>query len=187
MSVDIAWLEEKVLKRTLTSEERESLSCIQVKSYKAWDKIIEQNQPGGTLYIFRSGLADVEDNNGKEDRVRIANIKEGTMFGELSFMSDETTTAEVIAKEACEVYQISRDDFSELMRNQQALAYTFMCRILNNQGKIIREMNSQMIPILRNLSKKANSLPLFVKLFPIFFIIAYILAFFYISYKDFSY
>jgi len=186
MSVDIAWLEEKVLKHTLTPEEREALSCIQVKSYNAWEKIIEQDQPGGTLYIFRSGAADVEDNNGKE-RVRIADIKEGTMFGELSFMSDEKTTAEVIAKETSEVYQISRDDFSELMRSQQNLAYTFMCRILNNQGKIIREMNSQLVPILRNLSKKANSLPLFVKLFPIFFIIAYILAFFYISWKDFSY
>jgi len=186
MSVDITWLEEKVLKRTLTPEERQALSCIQVKSYNAWDKIIEQNQPGGTLYIFRSGVADVEDNDGKE-RVRIANIEEGTMFGELSFMSDEPTTAEVIAKEKSEVYQISRADFSELMRNQQALAYTFMCQMLNNQGRIIREMKSQLAPILRNLAKKANSLPLFVKLFPIFFIIAYILAFFYISWKDFSY
>jgi len=186
MSVDFTWLEESVLKRTLTSEEKKALSCIQIKSYKAWDKIIEQDQDGGTLYIFRSGVADVEDNNGS-DRVRIANIKEGTMFGELSFMSDEKTTAEVIAKETSEVYQISRGDFSELMRNQQNLAYTIMCRILNNQGKIIREMNSQLVPILRNISKKANSLPLFIKLFPIFFIIAYIMAFSYISWKDFSY
>ena len=182
----MAWLEREVLKRELTEDERDALQCVQVHSYKAWEKIIEQNQPGGTLYIFRSGKASVEDTNG-ENRVCIADIEEGTMFGEMSFMSDDKTTAEVISKEACVVYQISRADFSALMRDQQALAYTIMCQIFNNQANIIREMNSQLIPILYNLKKKANSLPLFVKLFPLFFIVAYMLAFFYISWKDFSY
>ena len=186
MSIDIKWLEENVLKRTLTQEEREAIQCIQVKSYNTWDKIIEQNQPGGTLYVLRSGTADVEDNNGK-DRVKIANIKEGTMFGLTSFMSDDNTTAEVTAKESCTVYELTKQDFCGLMRNHQNLAFTILNRVLNNQSKVIRAMNAQMIPILRNLAKKANSLPLFVKLFPIFFIIAYVLAFFYISWKDFSY
>ena len=186
MSIDIAWLEEHVLKRTLTSEERQAIQCIQAKNYNTWDKIIEQNQPGGTLFILRSGTADVEDNNGK-DRVKIANIKEGSMFGITSFMNDGNTTAEVTAKEICEVYELTKDDFCFLMRNHENLAFTILNQVLNNQSKVIRAMNAQMIPILRNLAKKANSLPLFVKLFPIFFIVAYMMAFFYISWKDFSY
>ena len=187
MSIDIAWLEENILKRTLTAEEREAIQCVQVKTYNAWDKIIEQNQPGGTLYVLRSGTADVEDNNGK-DRVKIANIKEGTMFGLTSFMNDDsTTTAEVMAKETCVVYELTKEAFAVLMRDHQNLAFTIIHRVVSNQSKIIRAMNEQMLPILRNLAKKANSLPLFVKLFPIFFIIAYVLAFFYISWKDFSY
>lgn len=186
MSIDIAWLEKKVLKRTLTTDERAALHCIKVKTYKTWDKIIEQDQPGGTLYILRSGTADVEDNNGK-DRVKLANIKEGNMFGLTSFMSDDTTTAEVMAKDECEVYELAKEDFSTLMRNHQNLAFTIIHRVLNRQSKIIRKMNAQMIPILRNLARKANSLPLFIKLFPILFVIAYITAFFYISWKDFSY
>jgi len=187
VSIDIEWLEENILKRTLTPEEREAIQCIQVKNYNTWDKIIEQNQPGGTLYVLRSGTADVEDNNGK-DRVKLANIKEGTMFGLTSFMNDDnTTTAEVMAKETCVVYELTKEDFSVLMRDHQSLAFTIIHRVVSNQSKVIRAMNAQMIPILRNLAKKANSLPLFVKLFPVFFIIAYMLAFFYISWKDFSY
>ncbi|MDX8402815.1 MAG: cyclic nucleotide-binding domain-containing protein [Mariprofundaceae bacterium] len=186
MSIDFDWLEKNVLKRTLTPEERNALKCMKAQTYNAWEKIIEQNQPGGTLYIFRSGVADVEDNNG-QDRVSIANIKEGSMFGGMSFMSDEKTTAEVITKEPSEVYQISRDDFSNLMRNHQDLAYSILCRLLNNQATVIREMNSQLLPTLHNLAKKANSLPLIIKLLPVFFIIIYILAFFNISWKTFSY
>ena len=186
MSIDIAWLEENVLKRTLTAEECKAIECIKVKSYNTWDKIIEQDQPGGTLYILRSGTADVEDNNG-EERVKLANIKEGTMFGLTSFMSNVKTTAEVTAKEKCEVYELTRGDFSVLMHNHEDLAFTIINQVIINQSKVIRDMNAQLVPILRNLAKKANSLPLFIKLFPIFFVIAYITAFFYISWKDFSY
>jgi len=186
MNIDIDWLEERILKRQLNPEEQKAMNCIQVKAYRPWEKIIEQDQPGGTLYILRSGTADVEDNNGK-DRVRLANLHEGTIFGLTSFMSDEKTTAEVMAKETCIVYELSRDAFSVLMRDNQELAFTILCRVLNNQSKVIRAMNAQAVPILRNLARKANSLPLFVKLFPILFVIAYILAFLYISWKDFSY
>jgi len=187
MNIDFEWLEANVLKRALNPGEREALGCIQVKTYKTWEKIIEQDQSGGTLYILRSGTADVDDNNGKDSRVKLANIGEGTMFGLTSFMSDENTTAEVMAKDTCIVYELTREAFSVLMRDHQELAFTILCRVLSNQSKVIRAMNAQMIPILRNLAKKANSLPLFVKLFPILFVIAYILAFFYISWKDFSY
>lgn len=186
MRIDIDWLEEKVLKRALAPGERDAVNCIQVKAYKPWEKIIEQDKPGGTLYILRSGAADVEDNNGKY-RVKLANLQEGTMFGLTSFMSDENTTAEVTAKETCIVYELTRDAFSVLMKEHQDLAFTILHRVLNNQSKVIRAMNAQVVPILRNLAKKANSLPLFVKLFPIVFVILYILAFLYISWKDFSY
>lgn len=187
MEIDIDWLEERVMKRTLTPAEKEALKCFQVKTYNAWDKIIEQNEPGGKLYILRSGSADVEDSNGK-DRVRIANIhEEGAMFGLTSFMDEEKTTAEVIAREPSEVYELSSDDFSVLMREHHDLTCTILHRVLEKQSEIIRAMNAKMLPILRNLASKANSLPLFVKIFPIVFVILYILAFLYISWKDFSY
>jgi len=144
---------------------------------------MSQNQPGGTLYILRSGSASVEDNNAGE-RVRIANITEGALFGERSFLSEQPTIAEVIANEACVVYKLSHDDFSNIMHNHPRVVYAILVSILASQASIIQRMNAELLPIWHNLQKKAGQLPLLVKLFPIIFALLYIGALVYVSFLE---
>lgn len=186
MDIDIAWMENNVLQRGLSEEERPALACIRKQTYTTGQTILEQGQPGGTLYILRSGVASVEDNqNG--NRMRLADVAEGDCFGALTFLNGEPATAEVLAQQECEVYILSRDDFSELMRTQQHIAYAIFTYVLEHQTRVIAKMRDVLLPMLRKIKAKAESLPLFIKLFPIVFIILYVLAFFYISWKDFSY
>jgi len=186
MSIDFAWLEKNVVMRKLSSDERTALSCVKVNTFTAGQAIITQGQPGGTLYLLRSGKASVEDNqNG--NRMRLANVAEGDCFGALTFLNGDPTTAEVLAHQDCEVYSLDHDDFSILMRDQQKMAYEIFTHILKHQAQVITNMRAELLPVLRKLKEKADSLPLFIKLFPIVFIVAYIVAFFMISSKDFSY
>jgi len=186
MSVDIIWLEKEVLKRELTADERDALTCVEVNSFTTGQTIMTQGQPGGRLYLLRSGKASVEDNkNG--NRMHLADVNEGECFGALTFLNGEPTTAEVLAQKNCEVYSLAHDDFSILMRDQQDIAYAIFTHMLEHQAQVIISLRTELLPMLRKLKEKAESLPLFIKLFPIIFIIAYVLAFFYISWKDFSY
>ncbi|MES0371300.1 MAG: cyclic nucleotide-binding domain-containing protein [Mariprofundaceae bacterium] len=186
MSIDIDWLEKNVVKRALSSDERAALACVKVTTFTTGQAIITQGQPGGTLYLLRSGKASVEDNqNG--NRMRLADVAEGDCFGALTFLNGEPTTAEVLAHQDCEVYSLDHDDFSTLMRDQQTMAYEIFTHILEHQTQVISNMRAELLPVLRKLKQKADSLPLFIKLLPVLFIITYVLAFFYISWKDFSY
>ena len=186
MSIDIKWLEENILKRPMNENEQQALQCLRVREYKSGDTIVEQGKPGGQLYILRSGKASVEDNNAETGRVRIASVDAGAMFGELTFMNNTPTTAEVVAREDCVVYKLSRDDFAKVMHERE-VGFAIFSAMLENQGNIIRTMNAQMTPVLQKLAKKAASLPTFVKVFAILFILAYLSAFIYISFKDFAY
>ncbi|MFQ5581299.1 MAG: cyclic nucleotide-binding domain-containing protein [Mariprofundaceae bacterium] len=187
MSIDMKWLEQQVLLRELASEERTALKCLQEEAFSAGQKIITEGQPGGMLYILRSGKASVEDSNRYEGRINIADVEEGALFGEMTFLNNQMATADVTASEDCVVYKLSHTDFSDLMREQQQLAYSIFTLILNHQSKVILSMKVRLMPMLRNLKKKAAKLPLAIKLLPVIFILLYILAFFYISWKDFSY
>lgn len=180
MTLDITWLEQHLFLREVTEKEREVLHCIEVKSFKHHETIIEQGQSGGTLYMLRSGEAHIEDIN-EDMRIRIADVGEGALFGEITFLNDHKTTAQVTASQDCIVYTLSKKDFSVLMHDQQNLAYDILSQMLSSQAAIIQTMKTELLPIWRNIMKKANSLPLFVKLFPVLFIAAYTTAFFYVS------
>lgn len=186
MSIDFTWLEKTVVMRTLSADERAALKCMKISNFRTGQAIIRQGQPGGTLYLLHSGKASAEDNqNG--NRMRLGDVVEGDCFGAITFLNGKPTTAEVLAHQDCEVYSLDHDDFSILMQDQQTIAYEIFTHILEHQSQIITEMRAEMFPILRKIKQKADSLPLVIKLLPIIFITLYVLAFFYISWKDFSY
>lgn len=176
MSVDRQWLETHVFRRKMEEYELDALDLFEEAGCKNWDTIIRQGEPGGTLYILRSGSVNIEDNN-KGNRVRITSLGEGTMFGELTFFNGEDATAEVMAAEPCVVYKLTHDNFVKLMASQHGLADALISSIMEHQVDTIQRMNAEFVPILRNIKERANRLPLFVKLFPIIFTIAYIIAF----------
>lgn len=171
-TVDTEWLDKNVIKRVLTSAECEALQVMEVANYREGDNIIEKGQKGGKLYILRSGLAQVEDNN-EGIRVRIAGLEEGTIFGEMSFLNNNTASAQVTALSECVVYKLSKEQFSVIMAKHQELAFAIFCDILEEQTAIVQKMNAQFIPILRNIKIKAQQLPLLVKLIPVILIVTY--------------
>ncbi|MDX8395078.1 MAG: cyclic nucleotide-binding domain-containing protein [Mariprofundaceae bacterium] len=186
MSIDLEWLGKEILGYEISEAEGAALSCITVESFKEWDTIIKQGQQGGSLFFLRSGVANIEDNTDGE-RVRIAGVEAGSLFGEMTFLNNHNTTAEIMAGGNCEVYKLTRDDFSKLMSDHQELAYAILSKVLTHQTGIIQRMNGELLPILRNLKKKAESLPLVVKLFPVVFITIYVSFFLYTTVKDFTY
>jgi CRP-like cAMP-binding protein len=175
MSIDFKWLEQKVLFTELTDNERAALGCIKEESFKKGERIITQGQIGGTLYILRSGLASVEDRNRADGSIKLAELKEGTIFGELTFLNNENTSADVTARKNCVVYELSQNDFADLMGKQQQLAYTIFARILEHETKIILAMKTRLTPMLRELSRKVVKIPLMLKVLALILIVGTII------------
>jgi CRP-like cAMP-binding protein len=175
MSIDFEWLEQKVLVSELTDDERTALGCIKEESFNKGENIISQGEAGGTLHILRSGVASVEDRTRADGSIKIAEIKEGTIFGEMSFLNNEKTSADVVARKDCVVYKLSQNDFATVMSQQQQLAYTIFARILEQETKVILEMKTRLTPILREMSRKVIKLPLMLKIPALILIVATII------------
>ena len=60
MDIDFEWLEEHVLLCKLNNEDRTLLEGLfELSNYSSGDEIVTQGEPGGELYLLRSGRADI--------------------------------------------------------------------------------------------------------------------------------
>lgn len=147
MGLDFTWLEENILLRKLDEQEKTLLgSLIQVVDYQKDDVIVSENQPGGTLYILRSGTANIYRGSGVEE-VRLATAKEGSLFGEMSFLTGDNASATVTANESTTIYQLTRNAYSELMQKNQDLVFALFAHVLVHTAKVIRHMNEEHIAL----------------------------------------
>ena len=72
--------------------------------------LVKQGQPSDGLYVVLSGEVEVEA-NGK----RIAGLKEGQVFGEMSLMTRSAASATVKAARRTSLLRLPKQDFDELI------------------------------------------------------------------------
>jgi CRP/FNR family cyclic AMP-dependent transcriptional regulator len=152
VDIDFQWLEDKVLLRKLSGEERDILTgVIQPQAFKSGEVMLKQGQAGGVLYLLRSGSAVIDREDG-DQTTRVATIHEGAMFGEMTFLTGEEASATVIAKGDCMVYKLTRTAYSELMQRQQDLVYSLFAYILIHAARVIRNMNEEHVNLLQYIA-----------------------------------
>jgi len=141
MKIDMEWLEEHVLLCKLNEDDRKMVEGLfEVASYSSGDLIVSEGELGGELYLLRSGSADISCLSGGKS-VRVASAGEGSLFGEMSFLTGDVASATVTAVEDCVVYKLSRGAYSELMLKNQDLVYALFAHMLVHAAGVIRRMN----------------------------------------------
>ncbi len=93
-----------------------------VYSYEKGKSIIKEGAVGGALYIIRSGECEVSKKKGWFGSARLAALKEGDFFGEMSLVSDEPTTATVRTLAPAEVFVLLKRDFLALKTDNKELS-----------------------------------------------------------------
>ncbi len=83
--------------------------------------ILTEGEPGQGLYVLLSGEAEVWKRDGAE-RVLLATLRPGDVFGEISLVRDEPTTATVTAATQCTVLFLAKDLFARLADAIPAIA-----------------------------------------------------------------
>lgn len=80
----------------------------------AGTRIIEEGQPGQGLYVILHGEVDVSKIDG-EEKVLLATLEAGDVFGEIALLQDEPTTATVAAATNTTVLFLHREVFDKLL------------------------------------------------------------------------
>lgn len=117
------------------SEAHELAKICHLKHYKAKDIIIEENSLSQGLYLILNGEVRVVKGEG-EEQVEVARLKRGELFGEMSLIENELTSASVIAKTDVDIFMINREEFEDLLDDNERLAlkiYKSFCRTLSER------------------------------------------------------
>jgi len=90
-----------------------------VRTFTAHDvsagtRIIEEGQPGQGLYVLLSGEVDISKID-RDEKVLLATLKPGDVFGEISLLHEQPTSASVTAATNATVLFLARDIFRRLI------------------------------------------------------------------------
>ena len=121
----------------LKKEELQSLlSHIQSKTYPKDALVCQEGEGGGSLFVISRGeVAIVKQAPGGRE-IRVRNLKDGDLFGEFGFFIDQKRHATVKAMTDCELLEVSRNGFREMVkahpRLNEVLQGLFKERVLDN-------------------------------------------------------
>ncbi|MDX8410952.1 MAG: cyclic nucleotide-binding domain-containing protein [Mariprofundaceae bacterium] len=144
MSVDMKWMEETVIRRELSDKERVCLEKhIETVYTPPGMAIVHQGAKGGALFLLRSGSFHIARKSGGHEVVLSTGNEEGRAFGEMSLLTDERTSASVVAESQCSTYKVSREAFCLIMAQQSELALALLAHIIRSMASIIRRLDSE--------------------------------------------
>ena len=110
-------------------------SC-QVAAFERGQTILRQGVPGEYFYVICTGRAEVVF-SGKGVSTVLAVLGPGDCFGEMSLLTGEPTSADVVAAEECRVLLIPKEGFARLLEELPALSN----RLVNTLSQRLRKVN----------------------------------------------
>ena len=116
MSTDVAMLAEVPIFELLDDSERAGLAKrMDCRDFKAGTVIFDYGDPGGEIFIVRSGRVEVYVENQEGERIIVAENERGDVMGELSFLDGGHRTATAVAREDTQVLTMHRDRLLEFI------------------------------------------------------------------------
>ncbi|HEY1097533.1 MAG TPA: cyclic nucleotide-binding domain-containing protein, partial [Myxococcota bacterium] len=72
-------------------------------------RLIVESEPGVSMFVIIQGAVQVVRSDGHGNEVQLAQLGDGTFFGEMALLSDAPRTASVVVTEEAMLFEISRD------------------------------------------------------------------------------
>jgi CRP/FNR family cyclic AMP-dependent transcriptional regulator len=117
MPTDAALLAGVPFFKYLDDAEREILARqIDEVRIPAGQLVFQVNDPGGTMFVIRTGCVEVFFKDDTGERIVLESPGPGEVFGEISFLDGGGRTASVLAVEDLEALAVDRDDLQQLFR-----------------------------------------------------------------------
>jgi uncharacterized membrane protein len=142
MPTDAALLAEVPFFSLLDDQERADLAAqLDVVHFPAGHTMWKAGDPGGELFVIRSGEAEAYFKNDTGERIVLETARVGDFVGELSLLDKGTRTASVLVTEDLEALRVDRNDLDYLFRRHPDAALDIlaaMARRLRKTAELLR-------------------------------------------------
>jgi len=149
MAEDINSLKKMSFFSYLNDDELRAVTeIIKEEEYSAGQVVFGEGVDGYTLHIIKSGEVKVtkKDPEGREQVLTL--LKEGDIFGEMSFLDCRPHSATITAVHSSRILKIEKSDFDAFVESQPKAAYKIMKTIVFQVDSIVRKMNSTYVDML---------------------------------------
>jgi len=151
MSCDPQLLDGVTLFEHLDDEGRLQLSvAVKGRQLEAGQVLFNTGEPGEALYIVKSGQIEIYIKDTTGQKISLAIIREGEVFGELALLDQGPRTATALALVDSELLELDRDDLLLLFRKTPAAAL----HLLAGMGHMTRKANEL---LKTRVSRNANT------------------------------
>ena len=129
-------------------------ACV-LESYEAEQIVIREGDLKEKFYIILEGSVSIIKGRGSYGQSRLAELKPGDLFGELSFIDDHPRSATVRTNQKSSLLSIYKEDFMALLAESAAISFA----IMKWMAAMIRKFNRHYVDAIhaRNVElEKAN-------------------------------
>lgn len=133
----------------LNDEELNAVSkIVKKKNYKMGEIIFNDNEGGTSLYVIRKGEVKACKATPDGELMTLTMMKDGDIFGEMSFLDERPRSATIVAISNTETYCIDKHDFEKLVDANPRMIYKVLKNIIFTIHTIVRGMNSRYIEMV---------------------------------------
>jgi CRP-like cAMP-binding protein len=97
------------------------IPCVETVELEPGGVVFEEGARGDRLYFVDSGRVDIVRRGANEERVHIATLGPGEVFGEIALLSDDPRTATAVAATKVSLTAVGKDDFDRLLESSPRL------------------------------------------------------------------
>jgi cAMP-dependent protein kinase regulator len=102
--------------RSFPIQERKNiLGKFSVEVFPAGATVLEEGAPGDSLYIIKKGGVEVYTVDMQGAELKLAQLKEGDFFGEISLLKGQPRTASIRVLEEAELLRLAKIDFDQVI------------------------------------------------------------------------
>jgi CRP-like cAMP-binding protein len=140
------------------------LHCARLQRFGRGEKVIVQGECGQSMFIVLAGEAEVLVRAGGAE-TRVATLRTGDAFGEMSLLTGEPRSATVLARTDCELWEIDKTTLGEILQENAALVERLgellARRRLENEGLLAtvanpREMATKQLEYKQGFLRKLS-------------------------------
>src|SRR3989304_10355283 len=139
----------------LTHDELKAISkIVKKKEYKTGETIFKENEDGTSMYVIRKGEVKACKAAPDGELMTLTMMKDGDIFGEMSFLDESPRSATIIAISNTEVYLIDKRDFEKLVDTNPRMVYKILKNIIFTIHTIVRGMNTRYIEMINYMWRR---------------------------------
>jgi CRP-like cAMP-binding protein len=141
-------------------EIRQVLSLTTPRKYAAGEVIIQEGEPGDSLFIMESGEVEITkqltlalDEDTPKERVMIRLKAENYIyFGEMAILEHETRSATVTALTDSTLLELQQKDFLELLTQHPDMGVKLLLRLAQVLSRHLRKSNQDVVKLTTALA-----------------------------------